>query len=273
MGNWAIGAKQMTVSKSDIDDATLIALRKDFRTLRSKTTTKDSQIQSLIAMASLHYEIEEVLAAGATQKSVIEIFQSRGFSVSKTNFAHNLFRLRKLFPQRRFTPEIDIEKVEAVAESLSIMKAANAAATVAAAEKVKKEIEIRALRPKKVKPQQASKESVDTIPMSEKVLLCGRLVYRLASDSHFDAENVQDDLRKNLGNGWTISALMQFVSGVKFGEWTQAPWPDNKDAGQIQIAHHVARTLALGYGAFPPNDLVKGLAKRSFDEKMGRLSS
>lgn len=248
----------MAIFKAVIDDDTLLALRDDFKKLREQGTGKQAQITSIVAMASLFYEIEELLTFGVTHANVMNVFKSRGIEVTKTHFAQNLARLRKVFPKKVFLPEIDPQNIAAIGADLSALRSTAQLPATVPKEKPNEKARGKIL---KTKPK-------NVMPTATKVLLCGELVFRLASEPDCGVQEVEDALRASLGRGWTVKVLLQFAAGANFGQWAQAPWPEENDGARIRMAHLIANGLVQDSGAFPPAEHIKKLARKFLDRQI-----
>lgn len=83
----------------------------------------------------------------------------------------------------------------------------------------------------------------DKLPIVERVRLCARAVLDLAQGEETSIDAVSARMREQLGSGWTIHSTCQFVVGMHYAEWLNAPWPTEEEGRAVRQARDVAMSL------------------------------
>lgn len=228
-------------------------IKADLAELVATFDPKASATYSFALMASVFYDIEAALDAGATQRQVVEIFAKNQAAIPLHRFGQHLTRLRGLFPARHRPPDVRSDVIVAVASEL---------AAIAPAPVVPPTVTLTPRRKMTRHVPQRGRPIV--VPMHDKMTFCGDAVLEIAKGAVKDYNKFAAGLRARLGPGWTVKTTLQFVAGSNFEEWLEAPWQSDAERQGLVMAHHIARALVDDRKKLPPIDQLPKLASAAY---------
>lgn len=239
-------------------DDVAAAIRAELRSLAESQDNKASPGYTMSVMANVFYDMEDALEAGATLREVHKIIVDHGVPVPWTRFSHDLQRLRAIFPARKKDIEVDPGLVSAISSSIadlgveSIRAIADKQLRNAMDAEPKDEAESEGKPEKPQSPAPVRRKprvnrrmtsGGDKLPIVERVRLCARAVLDLAQGEETSIDAVSARMREQLGSGWTIHSTCQFVVGMHYAEWLNAPRPTEEEGRAVRQARDVAMSL------------------------------
>lgn len=217
-------------------------VRSSLRALTASFDPKSNQAYTLSLMATLFYDIESALDAGATLKQVHRLLTNQGIPLPYTRFCQNLTRLKQIFPPRKKEPEVDPVLVTKLKVSISELADKHLPPTPEADTPpgaLPKEVSRHKARVAKRASTQAP------VPAIDKIKTCARAVIDIAQHSDADIAAITNRIRKVLGPNWTPLAACQFIAGSQYAQWMTAPWSKN-DKQLVTDARMIVMKLLEG---------------------------
>lgn len=230
-------------------------IKADLAELVATFNPKASATYTFALMASVFYDIEAALDAGATQRQVVEIFAKNQAPIPLHRFGQDLTRLRGLFPARHSPPDVHSDVIVAVASELaSIAPLPAPPAPVVSAPR------------RKMSRHVPPRGRAIVVPMHDKMKLCGDAVLEIAKGTVKDYRAFAQGLRARLGPGWTVKTTLQFVAGSNFEEWLDAPWPSEAERQSLVMSHRIALALVDDTKKLPPIEQLPKLASAAYKQ-------
>jgi len=244
------------------DDDLIGEVRTSLRALTASFDPKTNQAYTLSLMATLFYDIEGALDAGATLRQVHQLITSKGVPLPYTRFCQDLTRLKQIFPARKKEPEIDSALVTSLKDSIAELEQSQLPLPHKITPDASAETKDIARHKARVARRQLAQPPVPSI---EKVKICARTVVEIARAKDADVPAITARMRKVLGPSWTPVTACQFVAGDRYAQWIKAPW-SKADRPIVTQARSIVMKIVDEHNRIKSSENLQQLLNLAWDQ-------